>query len=601
MQLRSPLFLILVTMLIAGCGGGGDSAGSAHGVSLVAASQGCMDQSCHGAKASPVTGKVIAEEWRASSHMTQGAAGCADCHEPDAGHPNLCNKCHGGGGFQVTKNPDQGGKCSKCHGPSHAGDVMMASAPQHYGYSTATLPGQGTRASYVSAQYQGRCRACHDPHKNTLTQNHRDYAKSQHGNPKGEAWMHYDFKQDKYASCNRCHTSTGFINFVSSGFTVASAGFSTGASTREVLACDACHTSYDFKNSVRPVPAFSAPYKVGGSAATYPDAGKSNLCIPCHAGRASSDNIAAVADFTNANFVNSHYLAAAGLMYMKLGFKDFTTASAPANAAATTKTQYTYGDSYTMYTGYASPAAPAGQVNSAHRRFGTQYINGDGHVAPNRGVLSAWLPGTMDTGGPCVTCHLNAADSNGMLTTNARANSHTLAINEQTWNQVCVNCHGSEGPVEAFLEEHSAEFQHALTLAQKLLLDRYNIQYTSGRFYDLTADATGKTAVKDWTRGTNNQSFGRRMMGACYNIHLLVKEPAAYVHARTYARRLLYDSIDFLDDGLVNMTVGQTALGPIGQSILDHEGSVAYVKGETSALSSPAFKYLCNQVQPERK
>jgi hypothetical protein len=441
----------------------------------------------------------------------------------------------------------------------------------------------------------GRCRACHNPHLNTVTQQHRDYAKSKHGDPKGVAWNHYEFKQDNRAACQRCHTSTGFISYVTSGFTVATKGFGAGDASRELLACDACHTSYDFKNKVRPVAAFTAPYTVAGRSVTFPDTGTSNLCIPCHSGRLSADDVSGVADLSNAPFVSPHYLAVAGLMYMKIGFKDFTTARTIVNPSVAANLRYSYGDSYTMYTGKALPAAPPGQVNSAHRRFGTPLINDDTHVAAtNKGLLAAWKPGTMDTGGPCITCHLNAADSNGALSTNDRTTSHTLAINENTWNQVCINCHGAEGPVETFLEENGADFKNAVALAQKVLANQYNISYTTvyPYFYDLAKDPTGATPVTDWTRGTHDQAFGRRMLGACFNINLLDREPAAFVHARTYARRLIYDTIDFLDDKSINMSVGTTALAT---------DSVTFSKGATTALSSRAFNYLCNLTQPERK
>ena len=609
MQFKMLLFPVLFAAFIAGCGGG-DPARPVQAVSKLASSSSCM--TCHATAASPGTGALIADEWRASVHNLKNGAGCADCHEPAADHPNLCSTCHGGGEFQVTINPDAAGKCLKCHGPSFPGDAMMALAPQHYGYSTARALPQATRASYVSGQYQGRCRACHNPHLNTLLQNHRDYATSQHGDPKGVAWSSRDFKQN--ANCIRCHTSTGFIGFVTSGFTPPAAGFGSGDASREVLACDACHTSYDFKNSVRQIAAFTAPYTAGGSAATFPDIGKSNLCIPCHSGRASADDIAAVTDFSNASFVNSHYLAVAGLMYMKIGFKDFTTASTVVNPTAAASAQYSYGASYTMFTGpgaVSSPPVPAGQVNSAHRRFGTPLINEDSHNALNggKGLLAEWLPGTMDSGGPCVTCHLNAADSNGVLATNDRATSHTLAINTNTFSQVCVNCHFGDVPptaitpanVRTFLDSNGGDFQSALTLAEKVLLAKYKISFTSvyPYFYDLAADPTGMTPVTDWTRGTNNQVFGRRMMGACFNINLLVREPAAYVHARTYARRLIYDTIDFLDDGHINMSVGKTAL--LTDSVTYIQRGVAFSALTPTTTSSRAFSYLCNETQPERK
>ena len=65
-------------------------------------------------------------------------------------------------------------------------------------------------------------------------------------------------------------------------------------------------------------------------------------------------------------------------------------------------------------------------------------------------------------------------------------------------------------------------------------------------------------------------------MGACFNINLLTREPGAYVHARSYVRRLIYDSIDFLDDKTINMSTGLTAIATMPS---------IYVKG-TQAYNS---------------
>lgn len=566
MQLRSLLFLSLVTILISGCGGG-NSADSAHGVSQVAASQGCMDLSCHGAKLSPVTGKLIAQEWQGSPHMTQNAAGCADCHEPDAGHPNLCNKCHGGGGFQVTRNPDQAGKCGKCHGPAHPEDVMMAQAPQHYGYSSATALPQTKRASYLSGQYQGRCRACHNPHGNTVTPQHREYAKSLHGDPQGAAWTHYEFKKDNYNTCYRCHTATGFISYVTSGFTVPAAGLFAGDTSAEMLACDACHSSYDFKNSIRSVPAFTAGYKGfnGVDKALFPDNGKGNLCIPCHSGRESGQAINDVADFSNANFKNSHYLAAAGLMYMQIGFTNFTSPDAPIGST-------TYGKTLSP-DDISTPGGVVGGTKSTHRRLGTPLITN--------------VPaGTLDQNGPCVTCHMNASGVAARY-----GNGHSLKIDDNAYNQVCKNCHTSEEGVplsaanfhSAFLEPQAEVFEHALELTETVLLQRHQISYNEAAypyFFDERLPLLNgkKQPVKDWTRGGTVD--GRKLMGACFNFNLLVRDPAAYAHARSYSRRLIYDSLDFLDDGGMNLSVGATALAQSqAGSILNNPLFGIYTKG----------------------
>ncbi|MCK4910918.1 MAG: hypothetical protein KAR83_04725, partial [Thermodesulfovibrionales bacterium] len=39
-------------------------------------------------------------------------------------------------------------------------------------------------------------------------------------------------------------------------------------------------------------------------------------------------------------------------------------------------------------------------------------------------------------------------------------------------------------------------------------------------------------------------------LGAAYNLALLDHEPGAYVHNSKYTRMLIFDSIDFLEDGV---------------------------------------------------
>jgi hypothetical protein len=44
-------------------------------------------------------------------------------------------------------------------------------------------------------------------------------------------------------------------------------------------------------------------------------------------------------------------------------------------------------------------------------------------------------------------------------------------------------------------------------------------------------------------------------IGAFSNYNLLSKDPGGFVHNRRYAKRLIYDSIDWLDDGKLNKSV----------------------------------------------
>jgi hypothetical protein len=58
---------------------------------------------------------------------------------------------------------------------------------------------------------------------------------------------------------------------------------------------------------------------------------------------------------------------------------------------------------------------------------------------------------------------------------------------------------------------------------------------------------------------------GQNNMGAAFNFNLLEHDPGAYVHNRMYVKRLIYDSIDWTDDGVMNYSVGATlnALNPV--------------------------------------
>ncbi|NTW59745.1 MAG: hypothetical protein HGA43_11335 [Nitrospirae bacterium] len=57
---------------------------------------------------------------------------------------------------------------------------------------------------------------------------------------------------------------------------------------------------------------------------------------------------------------------------------------------------------------------------------------------------------------------------------------------------------------------------------------------------------------------TTGNTTGRYNLGAAFNLNLLEHDPGGYVHNRIYSKRLLYDSIDWADDNLLNFSVGTT-------------------------------------------
>jgi hypothetical protein len=74
---------------------------------------------------------------------------------------------------------------------------------------------------------------------------------------------------------------------------------------------------------------------------------------------------------------------------------------------------------------------------------------------------------------------------------------------------------------------------------------------------------------------------------------MLSHDAAAFAHARTYSRRLIYDSIDYLDDGIINQSVSATAIATTPGTY--GKGAAAYTDGTLTALSpgtTEAMLYL---------
>jgi len=446
----------------------------------------------------------------------------------------------------------------------HGGGLLKAK------YAAAALEASGTTDQVDSAMISGVATIDCTAVFGTLTRVTNEAA----------AWVEDDWDNtSSYSACQRCHTATGASNYLKdpaaynannnefphlSGWKKATLTAPTVSSPQqEVLYCWGCHRNAA-KGLLRTPGAITAAYKFNGASAVFPDVQASNICISCHSGRESGESVEAITSFDNVSFKNSHYLAVGGLMYVKSGFRGFISLDNSVGGGTTT-----YRQSLTS-------TEDGGILSSTHRKLGTPAINGDSHNQP------FFTPGNLDSNGPCVTCHMQGT---GQPT---RSTSHTWEINMNAANEVCSKCHSGEVDNAAllaeFIEVQAEPFDNALMLAANRLLANYNISYNPDAypyFYDLNIGPTAQ--VKDWTRGGTVD--GKKLMGACFNINLLTKEPAAYVHARTYARRLLYDTIDFLDDGTINLSTSDTAVTLF---------PALYVRGAlaTSPETTENYKYL---------
>jgi hypothetical protein len=575
MNSRFVVRAIALTGLVAGLFGCGTGVGTGAGKSAAADSAACI--SCHSAQ-SKVTGVNIVEEWKSSRHYSMNAAGCNDCHETNTmhgGNLNSCAGCHGGG---APRPADANGKCGKCHGVAFPEDVMMTYAPQHYNANaekSAIRFLNSGGASFVSEQLVAKCRTCHNPHNpTTYLQYNRYWAQGGMGDVTAGARTSRDFKGfgtnvpanlayinsspsyanftgaaavaqnldvsknvDKFGRvytpvCVRCHTTTGFVNFVESGF-VSQAAFGSDK-TKEVTDCRACHVDYDFSknrrvNAVKLYYTYSAStqgVRVNNIATQYPDFGKSNLCIPCHAGRGAGSIIKNLPSgfFTNGASPSGHDFSGAGTI--------------------------------AGLTGY---------------HFGSnEYV-----VSPvdheNIGMSTS---GTDTFKGPCVACHMNTANrpqSHMFMAiehSTAKFDTYTtgtvwpysvstngvgaLKVNEML-SRTCSNyaCHVGTGTSAITVDSMNADklgYISALTVLNRWLLEakaNYKTAVpTNGNNNVTTPGATGATTITDWE--FFSAGSGPDTMGASFNLGLLNNEPGGYAHRPTYVKRLIHDSIAHL-------------------------------------------------------
>lgn len=596
----ASLILPAMALILAGCGEKTLTASA--GPSKLEQSSACI--ACHDAAftdtakrggLSGVTGQSIIQEWKLSAHNTRNGAGCADCHEPSPGHPNNCNLCHGGAPQQtaaahdVSLNPDKDQKCNKCHtfnDPDKVAVFANLTTRPHFEHfhnaTSATNP-----AKFVSSQNIGNCRHCHNPHDTSSNiRRFREWARSGKGDVNSPAWTTYDFKTRGNQSpagagnfgdsCVRCHTTTGFVNFITSNFTDVRTWPDTTTfparsadKTKEVLGCRACHddgngNAYGYQvRKVRQVTGFynysvnsrTAPdVKIRSSLSkAYPDVKLSNLCIACHQGRVAGNNIKALFSqvrtsdpdfFTKADFINSHYLSAGATIFRVAGYELYSS--------------HRYSDSAAY----------------RHKDLGVAYVN--------------------NTKGPCISCHMGSSAP-------ASAASHAFVPVDQSGalaaTVICSECHDGRAPDAPALTGGSFEsrrdgFHRALDLLQAKLA----LVPIPGK--------PGKTfAYQDkfpyfpnfFPATINWEAFGAgtgpNMMGVAYNFNLMAHDYGAFAHNSLYAKRIVYDSLEWLYFGSNSLSndlrtaiLNDSAL--VGTTITDTGSKEVQGKGIKIKLSS---------------
>jgi nitrate reductase cytochrome c-type subunit len=364
----------------------------------------------------------------------------------------------------------------------------------------------------------------------------------------GPAWEHYNWDDTaSRGTCQRCHTATGASNFMTNpatydktgngnSFTHLS-GWTTTTKTspqNELMYCWGCHTNAGTGTLRTPgaITETYSPATTGDPATTvaYPNVGNSNTCMTCHLGRESGDVIKNDQDADGVRgFVNSHYLAAGGTVFGKTG--------------------YTLG-------GRDYDSAAKGFVHDKLGVSSTGTAAADAYIASNG----------LSTSGPCAACHMTS-EKLGVKTSHKYSpfSEYTpvapAVTNDISLNPLCVTCHSTRG---AGTDAKAVWFEGTWKARSDAALEALRVQLDANGMYFFEAHpyfyaGPGGTggSFTNWA-GVFGLAEWKDAMGTAFNYNLLKHDPGAVAHNRYYVRRLIYDSMDKLDNGILDYSVFAT-------------------------------------------
>lgn len=592
-----------------GCEGcHGNEAGHYRVAYPVAATCGQCHDTIHAMNPVNPEGENIYSDYLASKHgkgptAAQTAAPCIKCHTDEGGRmykdihtaadlanvlpleaasPIQCRTCHN------AHNPDklllaatasesaQYNTCTNCHQRHDAqvGDLISHDvswtrviSSTHYDNPATPCDSDPLTLSIIEGYNLDPtsdrvCLDCHNVHSADITIN-QQWARSGHGgrilsaketaaagqadNTSAEvnavraagaldvdnAFAHYDWDsttklsagvvvKDR-ADCQMCHTATGNKNFLTNqaaynpsnndfsylaGWSKdALSGLVTPSGQNELLYCWSCHT--DNSGTLRTPGAITLAYTVDGVKPALPDQGNSNVCINCHSGRGNMDSLVAPASVNPAgaavavssSATKTHYLAAGATIFQ-----------------AKTKIGYMY----------SSPANYADMSFFKHNTLGCAECHMSSNNSHSYGVVEKDGNGviTAITSTRCVKCHTG---------------EHALFVGASLLGQVADIWDGSAAVpttvTQAMVDAAVAELEH----------EAHGYHDALAALADaLTSAGTPPQAAYPYFSGA---ATDQGHSGAIHNYSYLHHEPGAYAHNRYYAKRLIFDSIDWLTSG----------------------------------------------------
>jgi hypothetical protein len=451
---------------------------------------------------------------------------------------NYCLSCHAGSpqanAYATSKHADNvSSSCQGCHNPNlalpHPGQSLAA---LYQICGTCHFDQSGNVPLHPVDIGVNTCVTCHDPHSTVASL--LSGVQSAHYNNISSGTYPASYVTSR-ATCSDCHYATLTNGIIRHEWAISGHSATKGPAwmtddfkTRS--GCVQCHTTTGF-----------IAYSSGRVTAAWGDAADKTKevlrCNGCHSDITNGTvrSFAPVSPYLDDTYTNPD-----------VGKSNVCLAchSGTRNGASIT-TKLAAGAAFTNMS----------IINPHYMATGGTLYNVAGYQFPGRTYTSDFTRShrnidSVDTNntvmGPCITCHKNAYFD------------HTF---RPTWstNPLCITCHTAMS--DATLADSKAKFANALEVLRAELASKGYVYSTTYPYFSNT----------NWGEG----QAGANSMGAAFNYILLLREPGAYAHSPSYAKQLVLDSIDYLDNGVIDDSVTSTALpslinaGAISQSVAD--------------------------------
>ena len=311
-----------------------------------------------------------------------------------------------------------------------------------------------------------------------------DWKDSGHADATAEAFRHWDEDDPAVipADCARCHSDTGYKDYIGADGTAAGT-VEADAAPGTVITCTTCHNAATAAMDSVVMP----------SGAEITGLGPEARCMQCHQGRESGVSVAAAVEgldpdavSADLRFLNIHYFAAAATKYGTLAKGGFEYAG------------QTYDGFFQHVAGYSTCV-------DCH----------DTHT----------LELKVDE---CSGCHTAVATAEDTKDIRMPGSQVDYDGDGDTAEGIYYEIEG----VRAYL--YSAIQAYAADVAGTALV--YNADAYPYFFADANANGTideGEEGFASWTP---------RLLEAAYNYHLSIKDPGAFAHGGKYIIQLLVDS-----------------------------------------------------------